>query len=67
MLGSTIALMTSNCFCTRRSSFRMELISLLDVFRMGTSFSALILASKSSHARPVFWKRILGEEQGQGQ
>lgn len=39
-------------------------LTLLDVFRMGTSFSALILASRSSHARPVFWKRILGEEQG---
>ena len=34
-------------------------LTLLDVFRMGTSFSALILASKSSHARPEFWKRIL--------
>ena len=35
---------------------------MLDVFRMGTSFSALILASKSSHARPEFWKRILSPE-----
>lgn len=42
-------------------------LTLLDVFRMGTSFSELILASKSSHARPVFWKRILGGKQGQGQ
>lgn len=29
-------------------------LTLLDVFRMGTSFSALILASRSSQARPVF-------------
>lgn len=38
----------------------MRARTLLDVFRMGTSFSVLILASRSSHARPVFWKRILG-------
>ena len=42
-------------------------LTLLDVFRMGTSFSELILASKSSQARPVFWKRTLRGEQGQGQ
>lgn len=29
-------------------------LTLLDVFRMGTSFSKLILASSSSQARPVF-------------
>lgn len=41
-------------------------LTLLDVFRMGTSFSALILASRSSHARPVFWKRILFPGVGAG-
>lgn len=41
-------------------------LTLLDVFRMGTSFSALIFASRSSHARPVFWKRILCPGVGAG-
>lgn len=33
--------------------------TLFEVFRIGTSFSELILASISSHVRSVFWNRIL--------
>lgn len=46
-----------------RAGWGRGALTLLDVFRMGTSFSALILASKSSHARPEFWKRILSPEE----
>lgn len=38
----------------RRGAGGRLALTLLDVFRSGTSFSALILASSSSQARPVF-------------
>lgn len=50
-----------------RGSFRFRLHkakrnlrgTLFEVFRMGTSFSALILASISSQTSALFWKRTL--------
>lgn len=40
--------------CLSRRGSGPATLTLLDVFRRGTSFSELILASRSSHARPVF-------------